>query len=102
MKYLVREFNIFTNINLAIHEFGSQDEALDWACKMNEAMDATPIRYKFCNAEEKIRKALAYVERHSNSEGRQTAMNDAANFFADCYEDYLLIYDALGGVYNGI
>ena len=49
MKYLVNEINIFTNATLATHEFDSAADAFDFAWKMNEAMEATPIRYQFCN-----------------------------------------------------
>jgi hypothetical protein len=49
MKYIVKEVNILTNTILTVHEFDNEADALGWAWQMNEAMEATPIRYKFYN-----------------------------------------------------
>jgi hypothetical protein len=49
MKYIVEEINISTNVVLERHEFDDAAEAFGWALSMNEAMEATPIRYKFQN-----------------------------------------------------
>jgi hypothetical protein len=49
MKYIVKEVNILTNTTIATHEFNNEADAFDYAWQMNEAMQATPIRYKFCN-----------------------------------------------------
>lgn len=48
--------------------------------------------------EEKIRKAKAYVTllgRNADEEVHMCIRNDAANIFADDYEEYVAIYEAL-------
>lgn len=48
--------------------------------------------------EEKIRKAKEYVAivgRNANAEALMFIRNDAANIFADNYEEYMAIYEAL-------
>ena len=49
MKHIVREINILTYATLAKHEFDTAADAIGWATSMNEAMRATPIRYRYCN-----------------------------------------------------
>ena len=49
MKHIVREINIFTNATLAVHEFDTAADAIEYARAMNEFMEATPIRYKYQN-----------------------------------------------------
>lgn len=49
MKHIVKEINIHTGITLEVHEFDDAAEAMEYALTMNEIMQATPIRYKFCN-----------------------------------------------------
>lgn len=47
---------------------------------------------------EKIQKAKEYVAivgRNANEEQHMFIRNDAANIFADSYEDYMAIYEAL-------
>ena len=46
MKYTVKGINIFDNATIEKWEFNTIDEAVEYACTMNEAMKATPIRYK--------------------------------------------------------
>lgn len=48
--------------------------------------------------EEKIRKAkeyVAFVGRNANEEQHMYIRNDAANIYADSYEEYMAIYEAL-------
>lgn len=45
--------------------------------------------------EEKIMKATDYVARHSGSGNQKDILNDAANIFADNYEEYMVIWSAL-------
>ena len=48
--------------------------------------------------EEKIRKAkeyLAFAGSIVDGEARKSIRNDAANIYADSYEEYMSIYDAL-------
>lgn len=48
--------------------------------------------------EEKIQKAKEYVAilgRNADAEVHMCIRNDAANIFADSYEDYMTIYEAL-------
>lgn len=45
--------------------------------------------------EEKIRRAENHVSIYSPVDGTKTAMNDAANIYADSYEEYMEIWDAL-------
>lgn len=44
---------------------------------------------------EKIQKATDYVAKHSGSADPKGILNDAANIFADSYEEYQMIWDAL-------
>ena len=43
---------------------------------------------------EKIRKALDYVAEHKDTDGLVMAKNDAANLFADSFDEYMMIWDA--------
>lgn len=48
--------------------------------------------------EEKILKAkeyVAFVGRNANEEQHMCIRNDAANIYADSYEEYMAIYEAL-------
>lgn len=48
--------------------------------------------------EEKIKKAKEYVAivgRNANAEQHMFIRNDAANIFADSYEEYMVIWNAL-------
>lgn len=47
------------------------------------------------NIEEKIRCASDYVKKHEGTQDRKEAMNDAANIFADNYEEYMSIWNAI-------
>lgn len=49
MKHIVNEINIFTNAIIATYEFHTASDAIEYAMSMNEAMEATPIRYKYIN-----------------------------------------------------
>ncbi len=44
---------------------------------------------------EKIQKAKAYVKKLEGIVSAEQLRNDAANIFADSYEDYMAIYEAL-------
>lgn len=44
---------------------------------------------------EKIKEALEYVERLTGTIDEQELRNDAANIFAENYEEYLSIWNAL-------
>ena len=44
---------------------------------------------------EKIQKAMAYVKNWEGTVDERQLRNDAANIFADNYEDYMYIWDAL-------
>lgn len=44
---------------------------------------------------EKIQKATEYVARLEGTQDAQSLRNDAANIFADSYEEYIAIWDAL-------
>ena len=46
---------------------------------------------------EKIQKAQAYVKKLEGIQEAQSLLNDAANIFADSYEDYMAIWCALKG-----
>lgn len=50
---------------------------------------------------EKIQKARKYVELHAGSDDAKRIQNDAANIFADSYEEYLAIWDALQEEHHG-
>lgn len=43
---------------------------------------------------EKIIKALNYVSEHKDVDGLTTARNDAANIFAENFDEYMMIWDA--------
>ena len=43
---------------------------------------------------EKIRSAVDYVAEHKDIDGLTMAKNDAANIFADSFDEYMLIWDA--------
>lgn len=43
---------------------------------------------------EKIRKALDYVAEHKDIDGLTMARNDAANIFADTFDEYMMIWTA--------
>lgn len=50
--------------------------------------------------ENKIKNALAYVKTRVEKEGKEKIddiRNDAANIFADSYEEYQIIWDFLEG-----
>lgn len=49
MTYIVKEINIFTNATVGIFKFGTKEEAIEYAQKMNDLMRSTPICYKFQN-----------------------------------------------------
>lgn len=49
MKHIVNEINILDNVILDTHEFDTAADAIEYAMTMNEAMEATPIRYKYIN-----------------------------------------------------
>lgn len=49
MKHIVREINQSTYKTIAKHEFDTAAEAIEYARNMNDAMRATPIRYRYCN-----------------------------------------------------
>ncbi len=44
---------------------------------------------------EKIQKAMAYVKNWEGTADERQLRNDAANIFADSYEDYMSIWNAL-------
>lgn len=46
MKYIAKGINIFTNKTIEEWQFDTIEEAVEYAFTMNEAMAATPIRYK--------------------------------------------------------
>lgn len=50
MKYIVKEINVKTYKVTATHEFSSFEDALEYAMTMNEAMEATMLRYQ-CSVE---------------------------------------------------
>lgn len=44
---------------------------------------------------EKIQKAIDYVAKREGTHDAKELRNDAANIYADNYEDYLVIWEAL-------
>ena len=46
----------------------------------------------------KIQKATEMVAKLKGSQDAQSLRNDAANIFAESYEEYMTIWDALEGV----
>lgn len=44
--------------------------------------------------DKKIRSAVDYVAEHKDIDGLTVAKNDAANIFADNFDEYMLIWDA--------
>ena len=47
------------------------------------------------NIEEKIHCASDYVKKHEGTGTSETVRNDAANIFADNYEEYMSIWNAI-------